>query len=246
MINLTKLLEQFPQEAVSWRAQSVSGDGTVAMALAYIDARDVMGRLDAVCGMDGWQCRYSHANGKTVCDLAIKCGDEWVWKADGCGDTDIEAEKGALSDAFKRAAVRWGIGRYLYDMGTPWVPCESYKAGDKWKFSKFKANPWDCLSNKPAPAQQPKAAPIASANPDDLHELRTLVALGATATGLGEFETKFITDYQDKIAKYGDKVNKPSAKQLEILKKIAAKAKAPTEQGMYSDIPDHVTQGMQY
>jgi hypothetical protein len=45
-------------------------------------------------------------------------------KADGAGDTDVEPEKGALSDAFKRAAVRWGIGRYLYGIGPVWVSLE--------------------------------------------------------------------------------------------------------------------------
>jgi hypothetical protein len=46
---------------------------------------------------------------------------EWVWKANGAGNSDVEAEKGACSDAFKRAAVLWGIGRYLYDLDSPWV-----------------------------------------------------------------------------------------------------------------------------
>lgn len=80
-----------------------------------------MQRLDDVCGPAGWQCRYPHANGKTVCEIGIKVDGEWLWKADGAGDTDYEAEKGAMSDAFKRAAVRWGIGRYLYDLGNIWV-----------------------------------------------------------------------------------------------------------------------------
>ena len=47
-----------------------------------------------------------------------------MWKADGAGDTAVEADKGALSDAFKRAAVRWGVGRYLYGMPSPWVGIE--------------------------------------------------------------------------------------------------------------------------
>ena len=47
-----------------------------------------------------------------------------MWKADGAGQTDMEAEKGALSDALKRAAVRWGIGRYLYDLKAPWIVLE--------------------------------------------------------------------------------------------------------------------------
>jgi hypothetical protein len=80
-----------------------------------------MDRLDEVCGPGGWQCRYSHANAKTVCDIGIKCGDEWVWKANGAGDTDVEGEKGALSDALKRAAVVWGIGRYLYSFPAIWA-----------------------------------------------------------------------------------------------------------------------------
>lgn len=141
-MDLSKLLAEFPKEAISWRAQTVYNGK--AMALAYIDARDVMDRLDAVCGMDGWQCKYSHANGKTVCDIGIKIG-EWIWKADGAGDSDIEAEKGALSDAFKRAAVRWGIGRYLYSLSCPWVPCE---VNDKGKFKKFTDDPWNYVKGE--------------------------------------------------------------------------------------------------
>lgn len=133
MIDFEQLAAPFPPERISWRIGNSNkkariretGDqnakATKGQALAFIDARDVMERLDAVCGPAGWQCSYSHANGKTVCDIAIKCGDEWISKADGAGDTDIEAEKGALSDAFKRSAVRWAIGRYLYDLPSPWV-----------------------------------------------------------------------------------------------------------------------------
>lgn len=131
-VNFEALAAPFPPDAVSWRVgtsnkkkrQKETGDNyakaTKGIALAYLDARDVMGRLDAVCGPGGWQNRYSHTAGKTVCDIGIKVGEEWVWKADGAGDSDIEAEKGALSDAFKRAAVRWGIGRYLYAVSSPW------------------------------------------------------------------------------------------------------------------------------
>jgi hypothetical protein len=119
-----RLAEPFPADAVSWRVGSTTQDKAKGMALAYLDARDVMERLDYVCGPAGWQCDYPHANGKTVCRIGIKAGEEWIWKADGAGDTDVEAEKGALSDAFKRAAVRWGIGRYLYALPSPWVEIE--------------------------------------------------------------------------------------------------------------------------
>jgi hypothetical protein len=125
MIDFESLAEAFAPEEIEWRVGSTRADKKKGMALAYLDARAVMDRLDKVCGPAGWQCRYPHANNKTVCDIAIKCGEEWVWKADGAGDTQFEAEKGALSDAFKRAAVRWGIGRYLYDLGAPWVALDA-------------------------------------------------------------------------------------------------------------------------
>lgn len=122
------LVAPFPKDFIEWRVGSTNGDKTKGMALAYIDARAVMDRLDSVCGPANWQCKYSHANGKTVCDIGVLIesarGFEWVWKADGAGDTDFEAEKGAMSDAFKRAAVRWGIGRYLYDLPAKWIEIE--------------------------------------------------------------------------------------------------------------------------
>lgn len=119
---LAKLSEPFAPNKVSWRVGPVNNkdNPTSGIALAYIDARDVQDRLDAVCGFN-WQSRYPHAGQKTVCEIGIKIGDEWLWRADGAGDTDMEAEKGSLSDAFKRAAVKWGIGRYLYDVESPWV-----------------------------------------------------------------------------------------------------------------------------
>src|ERR1700744_2711820 len=105
------------------------------MALAYMDARAVMDRLDGVCGPDGWQCNYLVTGQLAVCSLGVRVpSGEWIWKADGAGATDVEGEKGMLSDALKRAAVRFGIGRYLYDMRSPWVDIEpmgrSYKIKD--------------------------------------------------------------------------------------------------------------------
>lgn len=177
MTDLKKLFAEFPRDQITWRAQSVTKDGSKAMALAYIDARDVMNRLDDVCGIDGWQCKYSHANGKTICDIGIRCGNEWIWKADGAGDTDIEAEKGAISDAFKRAAVKWGIGRYLYDLPCPWVPCKSYESGGKWKWSEFTESPWNYVKTAQKPVRQTETA-------SDANERTTIVweALDASDT----------------------------------------------------------------
>lgn len=168
MIDFAALTAPFPADAVSWRVGTSNkkkvaretgnphAKATKGMALAYIDARDVMDRLDEVCGPGGWQCRYPHANGKTVCEVGILVGDQWVWKADGAGDTDHEAEKGALSDAFKRAAVRWGIGRYLYHIASPWVSLDDREQIEEGERRKLRD-----LLTRAAPAQ-PSAAVTAA------------------------------------------------------------------------------------
>lgn len=119
------LKRPFDPKRISWRVGSTKKDAdgkpTSGIALAYIDARDVMQRLDEVLGMN-WQCRYSQADKKTICEIGIKVDGEWIWRANGAGDSDIEAEKGATSDAFKRAAVLFGIGRYLYELPNVWMP----------------------------------------------------------------------------------------------------------------------------
>ncbi len=125
MVDFTALAAPFSPASVSWRIGSTTADKSRGMALAYLDARDVMDRLDEVCGVN-WQCRYSHVGPITVCEIGILVvAGDWLWRADGAGQSDIEAEKGALSDAFKRSAVRWGIGRYLYSLPSPWVEIET-------------------------------------------------------------------------------------------------------------------------
>lgn len=131
-----QLAAPFSPDAVSWRAQSVTRDGSKAMALAYIDARDVMERLDSVVGPANWQDTYAETpKGRLICTLSLRIEGEWISKSDGAGDTDVEGDKGAISDALKRAAVKWGIGRYLYDIKAPWADCESYEKNGKkmWK-----------------------------------------------------------------------------------------------------------------
>ncbi len=162
-MNPSDLKKPFDPKRISWRVGSTTADKRRGMALAYCDSRDVQDRLDEVCGPEGWQCRYALLGKTTICEIGIKIGDEWVWKADGAGDTDFEAEKGALSDAFKRSAVKWGIGRYLYDVDAPWVEIEP--AGKSFKIKDGeKSKLYACLGGqapqKPAPApSSPSDAP---------------------------------------------------------------------------------------
>lgn len=85
--------------------------------ITYITARQVMDRLDIVLSPENWRDTYRHYGKSVVCTLFIRCGDEWVGKTDTGTESNWEPEKGGYSDALKRAAVRWGIGRYLYGDG---------------------------------------------------------------------------------------------------------------------------------
>lgn len=153
---LEQLAASFPKEAIHWRAQQLTKKGDKAMALAYLDARDIMDRLDAVLTPQGWQAiHYDCGGGRLACKIGIFAGTlgeggEWIWKSDGAGGTQVEAEKGAFSGALKRAGVMWGIGRYLYALPTPWVPCETYEGRDgKRRFSKFTEDPWSYCKGIP-------------------------------------------------------------------------------------------------
>jgi len=139
-----KLAEPFNPETVHFRVGATNADKSKGMALAYVDARDVMDRLDEVCGPANWQSKYTEVNGAVSCSIGINSmgakeiqpagtpPHDWIWKSDGAGQTSYEGEKGQFSDAFKRAAVQHGIGRYLYSAGTPWVGIQ--KQGKSYKF----------------------------------------------------------------------------------------------------------------
>lgn len=133
MDTLEQLKCPFPVNKIHWRVGSTnkrsqsSGKATKGLPLAYIDARDVMQRLDEVFGIGKWQDSYFEtASGRVICELECWIDAQWVKKSDGAGDTGTEGEKGAISDAFKRAAVKFGIGRYLYSIKCGWVDLDQY------------------------------------------------------------------------------------------------------------------------
>lgn len=117
-MNLKDLSKPFPASDIEWRVGrcGTNNNQVWAMVLAYINARAVMDRLDDVVGIGNWKDRYWTEGKAVMCGLSIKIGDEWIEKIDGAEETDIEAVKGGLSSALKRAAVKWGIGRYLYNL----------------------------------------------------------------------------------------------------------------------------------
>lgn len=123
----SRLKAPFKADEYEWRGQSDSKrqDGTVsALVLCYVQARAILNRLDEVCGPFGWQVQYrSGPDGGVICSLGILDPDtkHWIWKEDGASNTDIEAVKGGISGALKRAGSAWGIGRLLYNLDAGWV-----------------------------------------------------------------------------------------------------------------------------
>lgn len=120
--NWSRLDEPFAPDQIHWRVgqtkEGFNGGPPRATLLAYLTSRDVQDRLDEVFGKPNWRDEYTQGpEGGVKCIISVRCGDEWVGKEDGAENTNIEAIKGGYSGALKRAAVKWGIGRYLYALG---------------------------------------------------------------------------------------------------------------------------------
>jgi hypothetical protein len=124
-MNLEKLKDPFPESDIEWRIQNsgVKNGKPWGMCLAYVTNRAIMDRLDEVCGPENWSNRFERwgENG-VLCTILIICGDGTATpKSDGAEETAFESVKGGLSSAMKRAAVQWGIGRYLYNLEAGWA-----------------------------------------------------------------------------------------------------------------------------
>lgn len=104
---------------IDLRIGTVTGKGV--SFLLYKNARVDMQILDETVGAENWQREHYECKGNLFCRVGIKCGEEWVWKADCGTESQTEKEKGESSDSFKRACVCWGIGRELYTAPFIWV-----------------------------------------------------------------------------------------------------------------------------
>lgn len=116
---IENLKKPFPEQDIEWRIgrSGLKSDGSAwATCLAYISARAVMDRFDEVFGVGGWSVKFDHIQGGVMCTISVKIDGEWVSKQDGSDESDMEAFKGGISGALKRAAVMFGVGRYLYSL----------------------------------------------------------------------------------------------------------------------------------
>lgn len=183
VMDIKNLQDEFPQDALDWRVQrSWMKDGKPwAVIVPYIDSRVIMNRLDDVCGPAGWQNTYNpDFAGGILCGIGIKIDNEWVWKYDGAeiapeddspnpekSKNRIDPIKSSFTNAFKRAAVQWGIGRYIYK-----IPSSFAVFGEKGKnTAKIKDTlyRWDAPV---LPTQKPQNNSTTNKTPGDYVELR--------------------------------------------------------------------------
>lgn len=136
-MNLKDLKKKIPCQ---WRVQSFSKNKPSAQLVAYIDARDVMNLLDEVVGAENWASDFKDIGGQTFAGIGI-CVTEpmdlqpkWVWKWDTGSESNIEKEKGQASDSLKRAAVQWGIGRFLYEMDIKFLDANEVKTANNFPY----------------------------------------------------------------------------------------------------------------
>ncbi len=127
---LDALAAPFPLEALGVKPTASNKDKTSVLAVAYVDARAVIDRLNKVVPL--WKDRY------VVLAEPKKEGDPYVVECtltiylspdgEGISRSDVgegETLKAAYSDALKRAAVKFGVGLYLYDLPQRWVPARN-------------------------------------------------------------------------------------------------------------------------
>lgn len=170
-----------PLEDFEWRPlfSFDSAQGRTGQYAAYPDARTVAKHLDRLFTPWGWKDEYTLAGNSVVCHLSIKDkeANEWVTKSDIGVASNQEPQKGAFSDAFKRAAAKWGVGRNAYDITGIYGPVDDKdrmpkKAPDgrpmeEWLVDKAYAalrdNATRPLSSDSVPAPEPVPAPAPAA-----------------------------------------------------------------------------------
>jgi hypothetical protein len=135
-MNNTLTAPILPNE-IEWRVQSQTSTGKL-IVVPYINNRCVMHRFDAAFGAENWTSEFREISNGFICRLTviIKDSNRIVHREDGASKTNIEPEKGGISDAMKRAAVQFGLGRCLYDYPRVFIECDGKFIPD-WAYDKL-------------------------------------------------------------------------------------------------------------
>ena len=128
-----RLRKPFNPDDVEFMAKGKPGPSGKSQVVAYVDARCVQDRLDAVVGAGAWAFEWQPISIDSKGDVSVAKGTltiHGVAKSDVGTASNFEASLGAVSHALKRAAVQWGIGRYLYDLEKTWIALDNGHISD--------------------------------------------------------------------------------------------------------------------
>lgn len=143
-------------DEIECRIGQVARNGSGLSLLLFKNARTDADVLDEVVGPKNWQCKFYECKGTLFCSVGIlvsggtvdldnnglhTSNELWVWKDDAGSPSNMEAQKGEASDAFKRACFKWGIGRELYTAPRIWV------YGDKCHIKPGQNGKFQCYDN---------------------------------------------------------------------------------------------------
>jgi hypothetical protein len=228
------LAQPFPASDVEWRIQVTNGEKTFGLAVPYIDSRAIQNRLDTVMGPFNWQNAFiPWQNNAQLCGISLYCEErgEWITKYDGSPNSDIEAVKGGLSDACKRAAVQWGVGRYLYGMDGVWVDVE--KKGNSVHIKRDQQKKLDDAYNKAVSlflgSGKPANPPVTpNTNVTPFPELYTVTAAKSSDNGSGVSTTLDLTDPPGKAIRVYLRGENPGIKAGGKIKELSLTEKTGT------------------
>jgi len=209
---LNDLQKPTPLSEVKYRVGSIyDKNNGKAKVLSYVDARYVQDTLDNIIGAENWESRFYEAKGALFCEITIDIEGKKISKSDCGTESDIAPAKGEASDAFKRAAVMFGIGRDLYSAETMFADLE--KKGSKWVLPRG----WKPSNKASKPKQQkdkPKTIPPVNLKDQEVpnpHYDKVVNELGGIPLGDGESDDEWNGLEVVKFGKYrnnsGDKSN---------------------------------------
>ncbi|MFS0753010.1 Rad52/Rad22 family DNA repair protein [Oceanobacillus sp. 1P07AA] len=134
-----KLSEPFKADEVEWRVlrtiQAKNSGKCYVFVTPYVQSRAIMIRLDEVVGIGNWENEFKEMHNGILCGIKIHFSNgKTLTKWDGADPTDFESTKGGISNASKRAAVQWGIGRYLYKVNEMMVELHQERKENNMKY----------------------------------------------------------------------------------------------------------------
>jgi len=94
-----------------------------ARYLLYMDSRCATDLLNEWVGNENWQMSFYEAAGLLFCKIQVWDAENqrWIERSDTGSESNIEKEKGKVSDAIKRTVSRFGWTE-LYSAPTIWLP----------------------------------------------------------------------------------------------------------------------------